>query len=336
MTETPFHSSDCDAVPILRFAPILVSKIWGGDKIARWKGSDVSRNDIGESWEISGVKGHETRVKDGRCEGMTPTLLLKRYGERLVGRRIYGRWSDEFPLLIKYIDAEKDLSVQVHPDDRMAQSLGERNGKTEMWYVVAAEERSRIHCGFVRPVSESEYRASIADDRIVRMMQSHKAKAGDCFFIPAGRIHAIGGGTLVAEIQQTSDATYRIYDYNRRDSAGHKRELHTDLAARALRWDDTADSRVAYTARDNEPTLLVRSDKFVTSLLSLTSSVTLSPAGLDSFIILMCIDGEATVTTSGAENLTIKRGDTVLLPAATPSATLAAGSESAKLLVIHM
>ena len=204
--------------------------VWGGDKIAQYKGIKTDIERIGESWEVSGVPEHQTAVANGALRGQTITELVKEYKGRLVGEHVYARNGDEFPLLIKFIDALSDLSIQVHPDDAMAMRRhGQRNGKTEMWYVMEADLGAKLISGFRRNTDPEEYRAVLAAGHLEDLLHSEEPKAGDVYFIPAGRVHALGKGLMVAEIQQTSDCTYRIYDYNRVDKDGKQRQLHTEV-----------------------------------------------------------------------------------------------------------
>lgn len=335
MTMTKKTLNNPGVLPPFVFTPIKIRKIWGGEEIDKWKGQPPSASDVGESWEISGVEGHETRVKGTVWDGYTVTELLRELGPELVGEKVYAKCGDEFPLLIKYIYAGDDLSIQVHPDDAMARSLGQANGKSEMWYVIAAGQRGRIHCGFRSPITREYFLRAVDERKVPSLMRTYDARRGDCFYIPAGRIHSLGAGTMVAEIQQTSNATYRIYDFDRTDSSGRKRELHTALAAQALNYSDTSEARIGYSRKDNTPSLLIGNDKFITSILPLSASCAMSPKATGSFIILMCIGGSAALT-SGSCDLSLRRGDTVLLPAATESAMISALSEKTEMLTIHM
>ena len=210
-----------------KFRPILKSMLWGGEKLIPFKGIASDMKQVGESWEISGVKDNESIVADGPDAGMTLPQLLERDGALLLGKENYKRFGNEFPLLIKFIDAREDLSIQVHPDDKLAWERHQSKGKTEMWYVVDAEPGSRLRSGFAKEVTPEEYEASIADNTITNLLAEYDIHAGDLFFLPAGRVHSIGAGAFIAEIQQTSNITYRIYDFNRCDANGNPRELHT-------------------------------------------------------------------------------------------------------------
>ena len=219
----------------LKFHPVLRTMVWGGDRIAAYKGIETDQPSIGESWEVSAYPGMESVVAEGALAGRTLSSLVEEYRGKLVGEPVYARCGDEFPLLVKFIDARADLSIQVHPDDAMARRVhGEQNGKTEMWYVMDSAPDAHLYSGITRPFTPEEYERLIAEDRIVDVLADHPVKEGDVFFLPAGRIHAICAGTFLAEIQQTSDLTYRIYDYNRPGLDGKPRPLHTDKAKEAI------------------------------------------------------------------------------------------------------
>ena len=218
----------------LRFTPQLKSLIWGGEKIAPYKGIRTGGRNIGESWELSGVAGNESVVAEGEYAGRTLPELIARFRGELVGEAVYERHGTEFPLLVKFIDARQDLSIQVHPDDQLAWTRHKSNGKTEMWYVVAADEGAHLKSGFSQQLTPAEYERMVADHTLTDALCDYPVIAGDLFFLPAGRVHAICAGTFVAEIQQTSDITYRIYDYGRTGADGKPRELHTELAKDAI------------------------------------------------------------------------------------------------------
>lgn len=221
-------------IPPFKFVPYLKSVLWGGNKIAPFKGIVTDQKSIGESWEISGVPGHESIVAEGDDKGMTLPALIEKYGARLVGDKVYARFGNTFPLLIKLIDAEKDLSVQVHPDDRLAKERHNSLGKTEMWYIVDAEPGAKIYAGLSEQITPDDYTRLVGEKKIMDVIACHDSHDGDLFFLPAGRIHAIGAGNLLAEIQETSDITYRVYDFDRRDAEGNTRELHTEQAKDAI------------------------------------------------------------------------------------------------------
>ena len=303
----------------MKFEPILKQTLWGGDKINDYKHLNNSLTHIGESWEISGVPGHESVVANGPWKGTALPALIDRLGADLVGRDNYERFGTLFPLLVKFIDARLDLSIQVHPDDRLAHERHGCPGKNEMWYVIAAEPGAQLCVGLSHPISPEEYERRIADGSIEDVLCFHKLQAGDVFHIPAGRVHSIGAGAFIAEIQQTSDITYRIYDYNRRDDNGRLRELHTEWARDAIDYTVQADYRTHYTPHTNEPVELVSSPHFTTSLYDLTEDMHCDYSELDTFIIYICTKGAATLCDDAGSELAISQGETVLIPACTRS-----------------
>ena len=298
-----------------KFRPILKSLIWGGEKIAPYKGIDTEMKSIGESWEISGVKGNESVVAGGADDGMTLPELIERDREALVGKANFDRFGMEFPLLIKFIDARQDLSIQVHPDDELAWERHQSKGKTEMWYVVDADNGSSLRSGFAKQVTPDEYEQSIADNTITDLLKEYEIHKGDLFFLPAGRIHSIGAGAFIAEIQQTSNITYRIYDFNRLDDKGNPRELHTELSKNAIDYTVLPDYRTYYEERNDERVPLVSCNYFTTSLLKLTKPYEMPLENLDSFVILICTSGKGTVTDNEGNSVEIRQGESVLVPA---------------------
>lgn len=314
-----------------KFIPILKSPLWGGEKIATYKQIATDRQQIGESWELSGVEGDVSVVAEGPDAGKTLTELLARDKERLLGNRNYERFGTEFPLLIKFIDAREDLSIQVHPDDRLAWERHRSKGKTEMWYVVAADEGAHLRSGFTRQVTPAEYEKSVADDTITDLLTDHEVRPGDVFFLPAGRIHSIGAGSFIAEIQQTSNITYRIYDFNRRDANGNLRELHTEQAKGAIDYSVEADYRTRYEAVKDRPVELVACPYFTTTLYDLTRPCEIDLAATDSFLVVMCIEGSGTLTDDQGSAMPLRQGETVLVPASAKSLSVSPQS-SIKLL----
>ena len=300
-----------------KFRPILKSLIWGGEKIAPYKGIDTDMKAIGESWEISGVKENESVVAGGADDGMTIPELIARDKERLLGKKNFDRFGMEFPLLIKFIDARQDLSIQVHPDDTLAWERHQSKGKTEMWYVVDADNGARLRSGFAKQVTPEEYEQSSADNTITNLLQEYDIHAGDVFFLPAGRIHSIGAGAFIAEIQQTSNITYRIYDFNRCDDNGNPRELHTEMSKAAIDYTVLPDYRTYYDAQPDKATQLVSCRYFTTDIYRLTKEYEMPLAELDSFVILICTKGNGTITDNNGECITVRQGESILVPAAT-------------------
>ncbi|MDE6622873.1 MAG: class I mannose-6-phosphate isomerase [Alistipes sp.] len=302
-----------------RFTPILKSVIWGGEKIAPYKGIATAQQHIGESWELSGVAGDESIVAEGEYAGRTLPQLIAELKEELVGRKVYERFDTEFPLLVKFIDARDDLSIQVHPNDALAQARHGKHGKTEMWYVVGADCGAHLKAGFAQRITPEEYERRVADNTLTEVLCNYAVRPGDLFFLPAGRVHAICAGSFVAEIQQTSDVTYRIYDYGRLGKDGRPRELHTELAREAIDYTVLPDYRTHYEAERNSETQLVACPYFVTSLYDLDEPVEKEIAALDSFLVVMCLAGSGTLMDDEDNETPIRQGETLLVPAATRS-----------------
>ena len=302
----------------IKFKPILKQTLWGGGKIVKFKGIDGHDGEqIGESWELSDVPGNESVAANGEYEGRTLTKIVAAEKERLVGTDNYKRFGDEFPLLIKFIDAKQDLSIQVHPDDEKAQKYGLRNGKTEMWYIMNSNADASLRCGMKAKITPEQYKAMVADGTICDAIAEYPVKEDDCFFIPAGRIHSIGKGCFLAEIQQTSDATYRIYDFNRRDKDGNLRELHTEKAAECIDYTVLNDYRTEFTAEKNRGVQIVSCPFFNTAVYDLDEPMTLDYSELDSFVVLIGLKGEARLTDNEGNTTTLRGGETLLVPAST-------------------
>ena len=305
-----------------KFRPILKSLLWGGEKIAPYKGIATAQTNIGESWELSGVEGDVSVVAEGPDAGKTLTELIARDGAALLGKKNFERFGQEFPLLIKFIDARQDLSIQVHPDDKLAWERHRSKGKTEMWYVVAADEGAHLRSGFAKQVTPAEYEASVADDTITDLLADYAVRPGDVFFLPAGRVHSIGAGSFIAEIQQTSNITYRIYDFNRRDAQGNTRELHTEQAKGAIDYTVLPDYRTRYEAAQNRPVELVACPYFTTTLYDLTEPQRIDLAATDSFVVVICMEGSGTIADDSGTTLPLRQGETVLVPASAAALTL--------------
>ena len=298
----------------LKFEPILKEKIWGGHKLQSVLNKEIKEANAGESWEISGVSGDISVIANGTLKGQNLQEVLSNYKEDLVGKRVYSIYKDEFPLLIKFIDAQDDLSIQVHPDDKLAKERHNSFGKTEMWYVIDSDEGAELISGFSRDLDKETYLEKLNSGKITEILNSEKAKSGDVFFIPVGRVHAIKSGILLAEIQQTSDITYRIYDWNRVDHNGNGRELHTEYALDALDFKKYDNYKTDYTVEKNERVLLEKSPYFETNLFELTTNKNLTYSNLDSFVIYMIMDGEVNIKFSEG-SINAKKGETILIPA---------------------
>lgn len=304
------------------FIPILKTTIWGGRRLPGFKGcANNSDCTIGESWEVSDVEGNVSVVAEGPDKGMTMTGLIERYGASLLGKENYRRFGNRFPLLLKYIDACDDLSVQVHPDDITAKGNGLPNGKTEMWYVVDAKEGSYLYSGFTRKIDPSEYENLVESGKIMDILNKHNIKKGDVFFIPGGRVHSIGKGAFIAEIQQTSDTTYRIYDYHRKGSDGKERKLHVKEALEAITFNDTRGEAVSYVSEEWKPVTLVTCPYFTTNLIETDRDMKLNLEGMDTFVIIMTLEGRAELECDG-EIRVVTAGTTLLLPAKAQSLSI--------------
>lgn len=301
----------------IKFKPIFKQTIWGGDKIARFKHIDSSEHNIGESWELSGVENMETVIANGLYEGKTLSEAVGEMKHELLGEDNYKKFGNEFPLLVKFIDAGLDLSIQVHPDDEMARKHGFKNGKTEMWYLMESDENAKIYCGLKQQLTPELYKQMVAEDTICEAIAVHEAKADDCFFIPAGRIHSIGKGCFLVEIQQTSDTTYRIYDFKRKDKDGNYRELHTEKAAECIHYDVEKDYRTSFVPMKNEGVSLVECDLFNVAVYDLNEPMTLDYTELDSFVILVGVKGEGCIVDNEGNETSLNEGETILIPATT-------------------
>jgi mannose-6-phosphate isomerase len=320
----------------LKFKPILHEKIWGGNRLKELLNKDIDNlPNCGESWEISSVEGKISVVNNGYLQGNNLQELIEVYMGELVGDKVYKKFGIEFPLLIKFIDANDDLSIQVHPDDEISKKRHNAYGKTEMWYVVDAEDGALITSGFNQPVTREKYLEYLESGKLTDLLCSEKTAPGDVFFIPAGRVHAIGKGVLLAEIQQTSDVTYRIYDYDRTDGKGNKRELHTDLALDAIDFSYQKEYKTKYRVEKNKSTEIVSCEYFTTNILDFSEKLEKDYHQLDSFIIYMTLDGRFTIEYEGGK-VEVEKGETVLVPASLESVRLNPLTEEARLLEIYI
>lgn len=301
----------------IKFKALLKQTIWGGDKIIPFKHLNEKLDNVGESWEISGVKDNETIVSNGRYEGRNLNSVVRELKGDLVGIENYKRFGDEFPLLIKFIDARNDLSIQVHPTDEIARKQGKERGKTEMWYIMDSDKDAKLYSGLKQQITPEQYKTMVENDTICDALAQYKVKEGDVFFLPAGRIHAIGTGCFLAEIQQTSDVTYRIYDYKRKDKDGNYRQLHTKEAAECINYKVEKDYRTEYLPVKNQGVALVQCPYFTTSVYDLDEPMTIDYSELDSFVILIGMRGEGRITDNEGNETTLNEGETLLLPATT-------------------
>lgn len=296
---------------ILKFNPIYKPTLWGS-----------------ETWVVSAVKGSESVVVGGEDKGLTLPQVVERYGAEFLGKANSEKFCNDFPLLIKFIDARQDLSIQVHPNDELSARRHGKMGKNEMWYVVDADRGSKLIAGFCRQMDVKDYAAKVADGSIEQDLCKASVSEGDCFYIPAGRVHGIGAGMVIAEIQQTSDVTYRIYDYMRRDREGNLRELHTELALDAIDFGDiTQDPKVHYTEKRNTLNTLVECPYFKTSELKLTHTLVRDYAGEDSFHIYMCLSGQCCLLSPQGQGIFLHSGESLVVPACMHQVTLIPDSE---------
>lgn len=303
----------------IKFKPIWKPTLWGGE----W-------------WLISAVKGSESVAEGGEFAGMQLPRILAERKQELVGAASWEKYGETFPLLVKFIDARQDLSIQVHPDDAMAARVHGKLGKNEMWYVVDALKGANLIDGFKKPLAEADYAASVADGSIEDYLNKVDVEVGDVFYIPAGRVHGIGGGTFIAEIQQSSDVTYRLYDYNRRDKDGNLRELHTELAKQAIKFGETTpDPRSHYKEVPDTLNEVVRSPFFTTSVAHLTRPLTADVAAVDSFVIVMTLSGSCCLTDENGAAVILHEHEAALVPASAKRLTFTPDGK-AKLLVSHL
>ena len=301
----------------LKFNALLKQTLWGGDKIIPFKNLNDKLENVGESWEISGVKGNETFVTEGEFAGKSLNDVVVALKANLVGKANYERFGNDFPLLIKFIDARQDLSIQVHPTDEIARKQGKERGKTEMWYIMNSDSNAKLYSGLKKEITPEQYKEMVENDTICDALAQYNVKEGDCFFLPAGRIHAIGTGCFLAEIQQTSDVTYRIYDFKRKDKDGNYRQLHTKEAAECIDYHVENDYRTEYVPAKNQGVALVSCPYFSTAVYDLDEPMTLDYSELDSFVILIGMKGTGTITDNEGNTLTLNAGETILVPAST-------------------
>ncbi|WP_372794876.1 type I phosphomannose isomerase catalytic subunit [Lutibacter sp.] len=299
----------------IKFEPILKDKIWGGEKLKLLFNKKSIGNDIGESWEVSDVDGNISVVSNGDLKGQSLQEILRLYKDELVGKNVYKNFGDKFPLLIKLIDAKEALSIQVHPNDVLAKERHNSFGKTEMWYIMQAEDSGNLIVGFNKDSSKEEYIEHLESKRLLKILNLEKVKKGDVYFIPTGRIHAIGAGVLLAEIQQTSDITYRVYDWDRLDDAGNSRELHTELAADTIDYSSEKQYSTDYNTAENVSTPVVSCDYFTTNIVVVNGEVQIDNSAKDSFVIYMCVEGEVIIKYGNSKEEKLVKGETVLMPA---------------------
>jgi mannose-6-phosphate isomerase len=300
----------------LKFHPIVKERLWGGTKLKEVLNKPIESDITGESWEISTVPGDISVISNGSLKNTSLNSLIDTSPELLLGKSVVERFGKEFPILIKFIDAKQDLSIQLHPNDALAKKRHNSFGKTEMWYVMDADAGSELIVGFNKNVTKEEYSASLEDDTLLNLLNYEPVKEGDTFFINTGKIHAIGAGVLLAEIQQTSDVTYRVFDFNRKDKEGNLRELHTEMALDAMDYEKKDDFKVSYNTSLDNVGAMVDSPYFKTNFLNLTKDLNQETSSRDSFTIFMCVGGMATIETAEGK-VDVQKGETVLVPALT-------------------
>ncbi|MDG1380113.1 MAG: mannose-6-phosphate isomerase [Flavobacteriaceae bacterium] len=316
----------------LKFHPILKEKIWGGRKLDLLLNKNDKKPNIGESWEISDVHEQSSIVSNGPLKGTTLKKLLSTYQNKLIGNSNFNLFGDTFPLLIKFIDAKEDLSIQLHPNDELAAKRHDSFGKTEMWYVMQADDDAKLIVGFNQKLTPEVYLKHLEDKTLTDILNIDKVALGDTYFIEVGRVHAIGAGVMLAEIQQTSDITYRVYDWDRKDVNGHLRELHNDLAIDAIDFDMKDDFRVSYSKHANESNEMVTCPYFKTNFLKLSKTIQKLNT-FDSFIIYICLEGQAQFESNNFSEV-IEKGETILIPAILKEFVI--NSNNVKLLEVYV
>jgi mannose-6-phosphate isomerase len=317
----------------LFFKPISKERLWGGRKLMDFLNKPFHENEIGESWELSAVSGDESVVSDGPLKGKQLNELIEIYKSDLVGKSVYQHFGNDFPVLIKYIDAQKDLSLQLHPHDHLAKERHASFGKNEMWYIMDADPGSQLIAGFSKNTDQNEYQHYLQNGKIEDILHYESVKRGDAFFIPTGTVHSIGAGILLAEIQQTSDVTYRIFDWNRTDIDGNTRELHTELALDAINFLKGDNHRVLYKVEPNKRSLMVDSPYFTTEIIAVQGETSIQTDQLDSFVVLMAVLGDNQILVDGT-TYALPFGSTVLLPACLTGFTVQANQSEVLMVTI--
>jgi len=319
----------------IKFEPILKEKIWGGEKLAKLLNKKPDKTNIGESWEISGVYRNVSIVANGALKGEPLENLIVIYRDALVGKKVFKEFSYEFPLLIKFIDAKEALSIQLHPSDEIAKERHNSFGKTEMWYVMQADKDSNLIVGFKNDTSTDQYLEHLHNKSLLEILNVDVVDEGDVYFIPTGRVHAIGAGVLLAEIQQTSDITYRIYDWDRKDDRGHHRELHTTNALTAIDYKAQKSYKTDYKNKLNKASNIVDCQYFTTNLISVDKKIKIDHSDKDSFVIYMCVDGKVEFHYDKDKIETLAKGETLLIPAILKKFNISSESTS-KLLEVYI
>jgi len=319
---------------LLKFEPILKEKIWGGAKLKNLFNKKSISAKTGESWEISDLENNASVVANGPLAGISIQELLKEYKAELVGKKVFENFGIKFPLLIKYIDAAENLSIQLHPDDVIAKEKHNSFGKTEMWYIVQADEGAELILGFKEPISKSQYVELVESNELPQALNRVKVAVGDAFIIPPGLIHAIGEGVVLAEIQQTSDVTYRIYDWDRAAENGEKRELHTDMACEAIDLSSRNRHKISYQSKENASSEIISTSYFKTNIVEVKEELTINYAEKDCFVVLMGVEGEVKISMESGNYEVLKQGETLLVPAS--ASKIKIKSKGAKILEVSV
>ena len=304
-----------------KFQPILKERLWGGTKLKDVLGKPIENDITGESWELSTVKGDVSVIANGEKSGTSLQVLINEQPEQVLGKSVVERFGTDFPILIKFIDAKQDLSIQLHPNDALAKERHDSFGKTEMWYVMDADDDANLIVGFNKDVTKEEYSESLEDDTLLDLLNYESVKEGDTFFINTGKIHAIGAGVLLAEIQQTSDVTYRVFDFNRKDKNGNLRELHTEMALDAMDYKKKDDFKVSYSGDVNKVNTMVDCPYFKTNFIDLSEDLNQNVTDRDSFTIYMCVGGSVEIENDFG-TASIQKGETILVAAASSQINL--------------
>lgn len=300
----------------LLFEPNLHEVVWGGNHLRPYKGLEPTNEPIGESWEVSAVPSSTSIISNGELKGRDLISVIEEYPDAILGKAVNEKYHGKLPLLVKFIDAKKDLSIQVHPNDEMAMREHGKMGKSEMWYVVKAEEGAHLYAGFKQKITPYEYQKRVEEGTITDVLACHEVKAGDVFYLPAGRVHAICGGILLAEVQQSSDVTYRIFDYNRPGMDGKPRELHTELAAQALDYNVEDNYRTEYSDSENKAVQILDTPYFNVRVIETTKPFHRNLRKYDSFVITMCIEGDCMIhLRDTGETVLLQQGNSTLIPA---------------------
>lgn len=317
----------------IKFTPILKEKIWGGSKLKDILSKKSPTDSIGESWELSGIEGEESIISNGFLIGNSIKEVIRKFKGSIVGDKVYKEFGDIFPLLFKFIDAKEDLSIQLHPNDKIALERHDSFGKTEMWYVVDADLDSRLIVGFNDDFTKETFLEKLKSQDLISILNTVSIKRGDSFFIEGGTIHAIGKGCLIAEIQQSSHITYRVFDWNRKDTLGNERELHTGMALEVLDFTKKTSCQVEYSEKMNESSNILDCNYFTTNKVIVNSEYNFNMKDLDSFVVYMCVEGKAIVNVQNNYE-EINKGETILIPASSKNVEIKSGK--AELLEVYI